>query len=147
MPPGILFLRHSGVQGGVWNTFGVQYKMSESFSEIDLLNEVIYTLSLGRVHTLSLTDDEISCYLFEECDVGVFTFLHDTSLNRLLSSGHVSHDIARQCQDIRRIWIDLSVRNMTVSEVRNSGAWKCLLETIEKTFQQIVDFNSGSAAS
>lgn len=104
-----------------------------------IFEQFCYTLSLGKVSTLSLSDDEISCYLFEECEVGVISFLEDGSLEALSNANLLTPELVTACRDIRGRWNELSRMDQSIAEIRMSGEWISLLRSMEDVYSQVIN--------
>lgn len=91
----------------------------------DLFNDTIQRCTYDLVNK----DDEIIEYeLFEEFDVGVSSFLHENSLNRLLKDTFINNDIKNLCLKLREMYFTISEDKRYAESVRNDIQWAELLK-------------------
>ena len=98
----------------------------------ELNSEFDATLSTFSSANLNEPDDELGRLVFEEFDIGITSFLHETSLKRLLCAGYIDNDIKELCAEFRMKAV-LALRNYrSVAAVRDSESWKEVIELCDK---------------
>ena len=93
------------------------------------------TLKACSSANLSESDDILEHLIFEEFDVGVTSFLHDSSLKRLLRAGYIDDTIKELCTEFRRKAILALQDCRSVSAVRSSDCWAIVIELSDRIMQ------------
>lgn len=92
---------------------------------IDQLYELyLDTAAKCNSQVTSMKNDELEYNLFEEFDIGVTSFFHDDSLQKLLSAGKINSDAVCLSEEIRRIWFRLNAETWTADQIRTIPGWK-----------------------
>jgi hypothetical protein len=92
-------------------------------------NEQLYELFVDTAKRCSsgialLSDEQIEYNLFEEFDIGVRSFFHDDTLNKLVEAGMIRKEAVPICQEIRSRWIELDESNWTIDEIKGHPDWR-----------------------
>jgi hypothetical protein len=77
-------------------------------------------------------DEEIEYQLFEEFDVGVHSFLHAESLEKLLKAGFINEEIKNLSLQLREKSIDLLENKRDAESVKNDARWQAALDLSDK---------------
>lgn len=64
-----------------------------------LMESYIDTLQKCGTYLLTMSDDDIEYYIFEEFDIGATTFLHDDTLTKLTKADLINKEIAEKAQN------------------------------------------------
>lgn len=73
--------------------------------------------------TRSLPTDELLYNLYEEFPVGVTSFFHDTSSEKLLANDLIDSHMAKLSCRIRKSWFALQEQKWSVEEIRTEACW------------------------
>jgi len=97
---------------------------------IDKLME-LYVDTISKCGTYLISEDDIviGYNIFEEFDIGVISFLHPDSLERLNDAGLISDEIMYKSSTLRDLVLELQQSDKwSINAVRNSIEWKKALE-------------------
>ena len=78
------------------------------------------------------TDEEIAYDLFEEFDVGAWSFLHDGSLEKLRHAGYIDDEMVAASKRLRERWLALQNRSWTIEEIRTRKEWQELFDLCDR---------------
>lgn len=97
---------------------------------INELNDLfVDTLEKCTFELIHQNDEKLEYNLFEEFDVGVTSFLHEESLDRLFNKNHINNEIKQMATKLRELWFSVQ-NNETIRNAecvrRNSKWWKVL---------------------
>lgn len=106
-----------------------------AISEIPLSK--LYELYMDTVRrctssVLSKSDQAIEYDVFEEFDIGVHTFLHSDTLQKLRDSGWLDEQILALSSDARAKALILLSRDWSVGEMRQDSGWKALFTLCDR---------------
>ena len=91
------------------------------------------TLEHCGLFLLNEDTDSIEWHLLEEFDGGSITFLHESTLDRLLDSGYISAEVYPLCQLLRKKFRDLEETALWHAEaVRSTPEWYEILSLADK---------------
>ena len=91
------------------------------------------TLEHCGMFLLNEDADSIEWHLFEEFDSDSITFLHESTLDRLLGSGYISAEVYPMCQLLRKKFRDLEETTLWHAEaVRSTPEWYEILSLADK---------------
>jgi hypothetical protein len=76
---------------------------------------------------LNRGDEDIECELFEEFDIGAYSFLHEANLLRLREAGSIDDEVMSESKAVRAKWLDLQESARSVHDVRTREEWHELL--------------------
>jgi hypothetical protein len=74
------------------------------------------------------SDDELLYDLFEQFDVGAWSFLHVDSLAKLRNAGYIDDEMAATSHQVRARWLALQNESHTVEDIRTRKEWQELFE-------------------
>jgi hypothetical protein len=69
-------------------------------------------------------DEQIEYDILEEYDIGVRSFLHDDSLNRLVEEGLLSNEIALLSKELRAKSLAIDDENWNLDDIKNGKEWQ-----------------------
>jgi hypothetical protein len=96
------------------------------------------TIEKSGTNLLSSDDDDILYAIFEEFDIGMISFLHEDSLNRLVSSGYLNKELADKSAFLRQQALSLQIDGLwNLEEFRVNPRWKKLLELSDEIKKQL----------
>jgi hypothetical protein len=80
----------------------------------------LYRDTIGRCTSdiRNRPDDDILYDLFEEFDVGAWSFLHEDNLTKLHGAGYIGDEAVKLSKQIRERWITLQKQDWTVCEIK-----------------------------
>jgi hypothetical protein len=82
------------------------------------------------------SDDEISYQIFEEFDIGIISFFHEASLNRLLEANLISEEIFKLSSSLREQVLELQDDGeWDIEYFRISDNWTGVISIVEKIKQ------------
>ncbi len=91
------------------------------------------TLNKSGTYLLNEDNETINYNIFEEFDIGVISFLSETSLLKLLEGGLISNDEMKCGLELRKMVFDLQNNNeWNIESFRSSKNWKIVLELSDK---------------
>jgi hypothetical protein len=110
----------------------------------ELNNLFMDTLRSGSSKILAEDSETIEYELFEQFDVGIISFLHEKSLNKLLVAGFITEEIKQLSLDLRKKAVSiLQQENRNFSAVKRDKMWEeifnlsdkvlCLKESFDKS--------------
>lgn len=91
-----------------------------------LYNDFVHTLDHCGTFLLNRCDDEIEYHLFEEFSIDCISFLHQKSLDVLLSIGMINNEIFEKCLKLRTMYLAIEREHpekMNVKSVREDVKW------------------------
>ena len=98
-------------------------------SDKQLMELYIDTLKKCGLFLIKMSNEDIEYNIFEEFDIGVTTFLHDTVLQRLKAAGFIDDVIEEKSKYLRRQYLLLQNSNIyTVHAIKNDMRWRNLLK-------------------
>lgn len=103
----------------------------------ELFGFYLDTIGAGSSEVLSLDDEGLAHSLFEEFDVGATSFLHETSLERLVSARRIDEQAAAESRSIRQKWALLQERTWRVSGIRKTEEWRELFAACDKLLSRV----------
>jgi hypothetical protein len=62
----------------------------------------------------------------------VWSFLHESSLSKLLRAGLISDEMVTLSQEIRKRWLELQKRSWEIGEIKTSIVWRELFELCDR---------------
>ncbi|MCL1810464.1 MAG: hypothetical protein FWG42_11975 [Clostridiales bacterium] len=87
------------------------------------------TLDKCGLFLLRSKDEDVACNIFEEFDIGVVTFLHERSLERLKNADLISEEVLLKSLELRKKTMALQNTSLwNISAVKNSKEWLEILE-------------------
>ncbi len=97
---------------------------------IDKLMELyVDTISKCGIYLLSQDDVVIGYNIFEEFDIGVISFLHIDSLQKLNDAGLINGEVMEKSSMLRSMVMELQDSpKWSVEGVRSSPEWRKILE-------------------
>ena len=92
---------------------------------LDELNELyLDTVARCTSELLNRSDEEIEYELFEKFAVGVVSFLHDSSLERLRQASYIDDEMSEMSKEVRERWFALQKTSWTLDEIRTRKEWQ-----------------------
>ena len=102
-------------------------------SSIEELNEDFdATLDACSNCVLNGSDEMVSRLIFEEFDVGVTSFLHHSSLERLVDAGYIDGHIKDLSTRLREQAMFALKNHRSVADVRNNDCWAAVVELSDR---------------
>lgn len=106
------------------------------WEKYDLLKEICYrrfinTLNECGVFLLSVDDEKIGYFIFEEFDIDVRTNLCDNNLAMFISEGWIDKSIEEKCKKMRDSFCEIQTLHpqiWNVNSVRTSEKWLEILK-------------------
>jgi hypothetical protein len=101
---------------------------------IDRLYE-FYLDTVGRCgsYLRQESEDEIGYQLFEEFDVGAYSFFHEDSLHRLRQAGYIDDEMVAISKEIRQRLCALDQKKpWTIAEIKTGKEWQELFELCDR---------------
>lgn len=99
--------------------------INREISSQELYECYMDTLHKCGVYLLSSSDETIAYNIYEEFDIGVHSFLNTSSLQRLLSNGHISNEMFEKSKTLYNIVLDLQKTNeWDFENFKDSIKWK-----------------------
>lgn len=100
---------------------------------VEELYEVYIDASRRCLTSTSEQSDEIMAYdIFEEFDVGAYSYFTDEALQRLYDAGMIGDDAFVLSQRIRQFWLDLDPYSFELGEIRQHPKWKQLFSMCDE---------------
>src|SRR6266699_5507498 len=90
------------------------------------------TLASCSSKILNDSDELVSRHIFEEFDVGATSFLHPSSLQRLLEAGYVDNEIKELCATLRAEALSAIQNHRSVAAVRTEPSWRGVIELSDR---------------
>lgn len=90
------------------------------------------TIQRCNRNLLSQSDEELEHELFEEFDVGAYSFLHDDNLQRLRDSGCLDDEVVVLSRTLREKWVSLENEPRSAAFVRTNQNWHELFDLSER---------------
>ncbi len=102
----------------------------------------LYIDTIGRCTSdvLRKREQDINYNLFEEFDVGSWSFFHESALNKLRQAGYIDNETLASSKKVREKWLTLQNKSWTIEEIKTKEEWQelfilCdLLKLRAKTF-------------
>jgi hypothetical protein len=112
-----------------------------SLKELDAL--FIDTLERGSMKLLQENDEEIEYQLFEEFDLGVHSFLHIDSLEKLEEAGFINEEIKTLSLELRELSRQLLDSEMirNPNTVKTNKDWHKVLELSDRIRELKTNFD------
>ena len=98
----------------------------------ELNSEFDATLKACSTANLNAPDDELARLIFEDFDVGVTSFLHQSSLEALLYAGYIDNRIKELCTELREKAISALQKYRSVVAVRGNEHWSAVIELSDR---------------
>ena len=116
----------------------------KAISCANLYEYFLETLEHCGMFLLNEDTENIDWHLFEEFDSNSITFLHKSTLDRLLDSGYISAEVYPMCQLLRKKFRDLEETTLWHAEaVRSTPEWYEILSLADK-IKSIVKGDNGT---
>jgi hypothetical protein len=101
---------------------------------VDRLYE-FYLDTVGRCgsYLRQESEEEIGYQLFEEFDVGAWSFFHEDSLHRLRQAGYIDDEMVAISKEIRQRWCALDQKKpWNIGEIKTKKEWQELFELCDR---------------
>lgn len=99
----------------------------------ELFGFFLETLGHCGTFLLSVATEDIEWHVFEEFDVESITFLHETTLDRLLDAGYISVEVYPLCQLLRKKFRDMEDTSLwDVESVKSAPEWYEILSLADR---------------
>lgn len=86
------------------------------------------TLNSCGSHLRNASDDVVGYEVFEQFDIGVVSFFHESSLLRLLNAGLINTETMQRSSELRRLALELQKEDeWSLKALRTSTRWTTLL--------------------
>lgn len=96
----------------------------KQISNAQLYEFFLETLGHFGTFLLNVEAEDIGWHVFEEFDCGCISFLHENSLDPLLTDGYISPEVYLLCQLLRKKFRDLEKTNLwNVESVKTAPEW------------------------
>lgn len=100
--------------------------MTKEISVEESFDYFITTLGRYDESHLNLSDDELLYIILEELDIEAVTFLHNTTIDRLIVNKLISSDIAFLADELRNMTLTLLQDKRSIKDIRNDPDWKAV---------------------
>ena len=98
-----------------------------------LYEDYIHTLQMCGSYLLSQDDEIIGYNIFEEFDIGVITFFHESVLKKLFEAGFISDDKMKKSLELREMALNLQDKGEWDIEIfKKSIDWRKLLKLVDE---------------
>jgi len=112
---------------------------------IEKLNELfIDTLEKCSSRILQKDDDEIEYDLFEEFDIGMRSFLHEESLNRLLSENYINKEIMILSKKLRETALAIDEDKWNLEEAKTTKEWADIFYLSDRILEIKLDYDKNN---
>lgn len=99
-----------------------------AIAPVELMEFYIEALQQCGMYLLDMSDDDIEYYIFEEFDIGVGSFLHENSLNRLKDANLISEQVFQNSVKLRSSTMALrNTAQWNIESVRRDDKWRDIL--------------------
>jgi hypothetical protein len=93
-----------------------------------LIEFFVDTLERCGKHLLNASDEVLEYEIFQEFDIGAFTFLHEECLFKLKNEGFISEEIVQESKKLRELVMELQDGDeWNVQSFRTSFKWKKIM--------------------
>jgi len=94
----------------------------------------LYLDTVGRCTSdlRNRTDEDVAYELFEQFDVGAWSFLHDDSLEKLRHAGYIDDEMVGASKQLRERWLALQNQSWTIEEIRTRKEWQELFDLCDR---------------
>ncbi|MCM3080428.1 MULTISPECIES: hypothetical protein [Brevibacillus] len=99
----------------------------------EITTEALFHLYLDTLESCgsylrNSSDDVVGYEIFEQFDIGVVSFFHESSLLRLLNAGFINIETMQRSSELRRLALELQKENeWSLKAFRTSTRWTTLL--------------------
>lgn len=108
-------------------------KTVEPISKAESFGFFLETLGHCGTFLLNATTEDIEWHLFEEFDGESITFLHESTLDRLLDGGYISAEEYPLCQLLRKKFREMEDTSLwNVESVRTAPEWYEIMSLADK---------------
>lgn len=106
----------------------------------ELMELYVETLANCGTYLLNEDDETIDYNIFEEFDIGVISFLHHDSLNKLLLGKYINTQEMEDSLKLREMVLDIQNNNQwNIESLKSSNNWKKVLvlaDNINKSLRE-----------
>jgi hypothetical protein len=107
--------------------------MTKKISIEELYDFYMETLKNCGRFILNESDVKISYHIFEQFDIGVITFLHNETLNKLYDADFINNQQLIESQQLRKKVLELQKEDKwNIHFVKTSLSWKMVLDLSDK---------------
>lgn len=99
----------------------------------ELYEYYIDTLNKCGSFLLNENDEYIEYNIFEEFDIGIVSFFHEESLEKLFEGGFININQMKYSLELRRLVFELQNNNLwNIKALRTSEEWRKVLSICDK---------------
>jgi hypothetical protein len=78
-------------------------------------------------------DEEIEYQLYEQFDIGAWSFLHEDNLLKLREAGYIDDEMVAMSKEVRERWLALEQkRPWSIAEIKTGREWQELFELCDR---------------